>query len=96
MIVLQSPVRFGALSLTSYERERSQNYRPLARPRAIKLSLLSLYGTRHARDFAYQALPLFSVHATLKSWEWAWGRGYCTADLSTFATETRLGLKPQM
>ena len=61
MIVLQSPVRFGALPLTRYERERSQNCWPFARPRAIKLFLLSFYGTRHARDFVYQALPLFSM-----------------------------------
>ena len=51
----------GALSLTCYEWECSQNCWPLARPRTMNLSLLSLYGTRHACDFAYQALPLFSV-----------------------------------
>ena len=63
MIVLQSPVCFGALPLTRYKREHSQNCWPLACPRAIKLSLLFLYDrTRHTR-------------ATLKSWEWAYGGG---------------------
>ena len=44
-------------------------------PRAIKVSLRSLYAIRHTRDFAYmyvrtyQALSLFSVYTTLKSWE---------------------------
>ena len=33
------------------------------------VQLSSLYALRHARDFAYQALPLF-LRATLKRWEW--------------------------
>ena len=51
-------------------------------PRSIKVSLRSLYALRHARDFRYQALPLFS-RATLKKLGVAWHvrlalRGICT------------------
>ena len=82
MIVLQLPVRFRALSLTSYKRERSQNYRPLARPRVIKLSLLwsslstgpghvtHVISRTRASRFSACNIEKLGIGAV------AWGRGY--------------------
>ena len=80
MIALQSAVRFRALPLTRYEWEPSQNCWPLACPHIPDLlsmpSVPSVYLWRGARDFAYQALPLFCVQ------HWKGGSGLGTRLIS--------------
>jgi hypothetical protein len=68
MIVLQSAVRFRALSLTSDKPERSQN--PLAHTQLSRFQVNWFQVKRHSREIAYQALPLAFLCVTLKTWEW--------------------------
>ena len=78
MIVLQSPVCFGALLLTRYEQERSQTADLwLAHAQLSYLHRLPLTGhVTHVTSRVHVPGPPAFQRATLKRWEWAWGQGY--------------------